>query len=168
MRKVHFPVTDNARQFLRKNEFNGTELCFPGGRSPKRDRRVAADIKSPPAPADKSRDDFFVRTDTWYIHLGIALYADDFLGVPRSVTRLEGVPLLAPAIDRRGCQTLRTGAVHGGHFLGAVLFGMAGAGWAVLRNATAGTVTATFDEMVIRRRMQVYELEVERTRATAW
>lgn len=80
------------------------------------------------------------------------------------------MPLLnrrAPsAIDRRGVKHSGQALFTEGIFSERVSSGLAGLGWAVLRNATMGAVTATFDEVVIRRRMRVYELEVERIRAT--
>jgi len=44
--------------------------------------------------------------------------------------------------------------------------GFAGSGWAIQKNKTTGNTTATFDELTVRKRMRVYELEVQRTSAT--
>lgn len=41
--------------------------------------------------------------------------------------------------------------------------GLAGEGWAVQRNRTTGSTRATFDEVTVRKRMRVYELEIQRT-----
>lgn len=41
--------------------------------------------------------------------------------------------------------------------------GLAGEGWAVQCNRTTGSTRATFDEVTVRKRMRVYELEIRRT-----
>ena len=43
---------------------------------------------------------------------------------------------------------------------------MAGTGWAILRSRTTGSISATFDELTVRKRMRLYELEVQRSSAT--
>lgn len=40
--------------------------------------------------------------------------------------------------------------------------GLAGTGWAVQRSGTTGNAIATFDELTVRKRMRVYELEIQR------
>lgn len=99
------------------------------------------------------------------------MYAENFLGIARSATRLsEGCLFLT---DAHRMQSIAGGVKHFGQALfvdgiSSELFssGLAGSGWAVLQNTTTGAVTATFDEIVVRRRMRVYELEVQRSRAT--
>ena len=44
--------------------------------------------------------------------------------------------------------------------------GFAGSGWAVRTNRTTGNVTATFDEVVARRKFRAYEFEVRKVSAT--
>lgn len=44
--------------------------------------------------------------------------------------------------------------------------GFAGYGWAILKNLTTGNITATFDELTIRKKMRIYELEVQKNTAT--
>mgnify|MGYP003623876032 FL=1 len=44
--------------------------------------------------------------------------------------------------------------------------GFAGSGWAIHRNKTTGNTTVTIDELTVRKRMRVYELEVQKTSAT--
>uniref|UniRef100_UPI003567DEA8 hypothetical protein n=1 Tax=Bacteroides fragilis TaxID=817 RepID=UPI003567DEA8 len=57
------------------------------------------------------------------------------------------------------------------YFLGSISSerfssGMAGSGWGILHNQTTRNVTATFDEITIRKKMRVYELEVQKNAAT--
>lgn len=127
--------------------------------------------ESPQAPADKSWDDLFIRTDAHHIHLGNPLYAEKFVGIAGSATRLEKECLFLT--DTYRLQAVAGGIKHYGQALftegiSSELFssGLAGSGWAVQRNATTGAATATFDDLVVRRRMRVYEMEVQRTRAT--
>ncbi|GAB6013569.1 hypothetical protein MK137Hg34_000313300, partial [Viscerimonas tarda] len=44
--------------------------------------------------------------------------------------------------------------------------GFAGSGWAIVRNQTTGNVSATFDELTVRKKMRIYELEVQKLSAT--
>jgi hypothetical protein len=44
--------------------------------------------------------------------------------------------------------------------------GFAGSGWAIVHNRTSGNVVATFDELTVRKKMRIYELEVQKTSAT--
>lgn len=44
--------------------------------------------------------------------------------------------------------------------------GFAGSGWAIQRNKTTGNTMATVDELTVRKKMRVYELEVKKTSAT--
>ncbi len=44
--------------------------------------------------------------------------------------------------------------------------GLAGSGWGVIHNQTTGHVVATFDEIIIRKKIRVYELEVQKKSVT--
>lgn len=44
--------------------------------------------------------------------------------------------------------------------------GLAGYGWGVIRNELTGNASATFDELTIRKKMRVYELEVQKASVT--
>lgn len=44
--------------------------------------------------------------------------------------------------------------------------GFAGSGWAILNNKSTGNVSATFDELTIRKKMRIYELEVQKISTT--
>lgn len=44
--------------------------------------------------------------------------------------------------------------------------GFAGYGWAVMHNLITGNYAATFDELTVRKKMRVYELEIQKTSAT--
>ena len=44
--------------------------------------------------------------------------------------------------------------------------GFAGSGWAILRNETTGNISATFDEVTVRKKMRIYEMEVQKMYTT--
>ncbi|MFR9543739.1 MAG: hypothetical protein SNH27_17055, partial [Rikenellaceae bacterium] len=44
--------------------------------------------------------------------------------------------------------------------------GFAGYGWCILNNLTTSNTSATFDELTIRKKMRIYELEVQKISAT--
>ena len=44
--------------------------------------------------------------------------------------------------------------------------GFAGYGWTILKNLTTGNIAATFDELTIRKKMRIYELEVQKNSVT--
>ena len=126
---------------------------------------------SPLAPADKSWDDMFIGSDARHIHMGNPVYAEQFLGIAKSVTRLSKECLFLT--DNHRLQSVEGGIKHYGQALfmdglSSELFssGLAGSGWAILHNRTTGAVTASFDDLVVRHKMRVYEMEVQRTRAT--
>jgi hypothetical protein len=52
--------------------------------------------------------------------------------------------------------------------IGSVSFssGFAGSGWKILTNQLTGNVSATFDELTVRKKMRIYELEVQKQSVT--
>lgn len=93
------------------------------------------------------------------------------IGIDGSFTRLtaEGLFFTDDICLRQAGDGIR----HGGnaYFDGSLsserfTSGMAGTGWAILRSRTTGSISATFDELTVRKRMWLYELEVQRSSAT--
>ena len=69
--------------------------------------------------------------------------------------------------------SLQDGVKHYGNAymvndIGSVTFssGFAGSGWKIYKNKLTGNICATFDELTIRKKMRVYELEVQKISAT--
>jgi hypothetical protein len=52
--------------------------------------------------------------------------------------------------------------------IGSVLFssGFAGSGWKIYENKLTGNICAVFDELTVRKRMRLYELEVQKISVT--
>ena len=52
--------------------------------------------------------------------------------------------------------------------IGSVEFssGFAGSGWQIYQNLLTGNISATFDELTVRKKMRIYELEVQKQSVT--
>lgn len=93
------------------------------------------------------------------------------IGIAETLTRLEQQCLFLT--DAHRLQSVAGGVKHYGQALFAdgissELFssGLAGSGWAVLTNRTTGHAEATFDTLTVRRRLRVYEMEVQHSRTS--
>lgn len=123
------------------------------------------------APQNRPCGSFQVSTDAEFLTTQVPIEARGHLGIDGARTRLMAGRLeLAPGCD---LQARTDGIVHSGaaYFAGDLssegfAAGYAGTGWGVQRSATTGNITATYDELVVRRRMRVYQLEVQRLTAT--
>lgn len=81
-------------------------------------------------------------------------------------------------LNKNGSENLFLQAIPGGifhsgnatfnHSLSSQIFtsGFAGSGWAILEDALTGNFGATFDELTIRKKMRIYELEVQKMNVT--
>lgn len=97
--------------------------------------------------------------------------ATNYIGIDGSSTRLTSNTLFFK--DNSQLIAVTGGIKHYGdsYMLGNVssevfASGFSGYGWAILRNETTGSYTATFDDLVVRRKLQVYEFEVQKLSAT--
>lgn len=120
---------------------------------------------------DQNSDTFFLHTDADFIGFNKPLEASGHIGIDGSFTRLTDKTLFFSA----DCYLLSVanGIRHYGdaYFMNGISSeyfssGFAGSGWAILKNKTTGSIQATFDEVVVRRKMRVYELEVQKNTAT--
>lgn len=120
---------------------------------------------------DRNSDTFFLHTDADFIGFNKPLEASGHIGIDGSFTRLTDKTLFFSA----DCYLLSVanGIRHYGdaYFMNGISSeyfssGFAGSGWAILKNKTTGSIQATFDEVVVRRKMRVYELEVQKNTAT--
>lgn len=108
-----------------------------------------------------------VDTDAAAVLFETPVRSGESFGIAGSATRLadgvlslsEGLFLSAGAdgITHYG-NTYLTGDVSSERFTP----GLAGTGWGVQRSAATGNVAATFDELTVRKRMRIYELEIQR------
>ena len=94
------------------------------------------------------------------------LEAKDSIGIDGSATRLINNSLIfssslylvavSGVIQHNGNATF-SGNISSVKFVS----GFAGEGWAITKNTGTGSILATFDELTIRKKMRVYELEVQ-------
>lgn len=123
------------------------------------------------ASQNRLSESFALTTDADFLTVDAPLEARGHVGIDASRTRLtDGRLDLAKG---RYLLSVSDGIKHFGRSYftddaGSEFFssGFAGSGWSVSKNKTSGSITATFDEVVVRRRMRVYEMEVQRSRAT--
>lgn len=120
---------------------------------------------------DRHSDTFFLATDADFFGLGKPLEASGHIGIDGSLTRLADKTLFFSAESY--LLSVANGIRHYGdaYFMGGISSeffssGFAGSGWAILKNKATGSIQATFDEVVVRRKMRVYELEVQKNSAT--
>lgn len=120
---------------------------------------------------DRHSDTFFLATDADFFGLGKPLEASGHIGIDGSFTRLADKTLFFSAESY--LLSVANGIRHYGdaYFMdgissGFFSSGFAGSGWAILKNKATGSIQATFDEVVVRRKMRVYELEVQKNSAT--
>lgn len=120
---------------------------------------------------DRHSDTFFLATDADFFGLGKPLEASGHIGIDGSFTRLADKTLFFSAESY--LLSVANGIRHYGdaYFMDGISSeffssGFAGSGWAILKNKATGSIQATFDEVVVRRKMRVYELEVQKNSAT--
>lgn len=120
---------------------------------------------------DRHSDTFFLSTDADFFGLGKPLEASGHIGIDGSFTRLADKTLFFSAESY--LLSVSNGIRHYGdaYFMDGISSeffssGFAGSGWAILKNKATGSIQATFDEVVVRRKMRVYELEVQKNSAT--
>lgn len=123
------------------------------------------------APQNRYSESFFVETDADFVVSGKPIEAVGHIGIDASHTRLtDGILYLTESLR---LQAVTDGIRHyGNSYFGGTLSseffssGFAGSGWAILPNRTTGNVTATFDEVVARKKFRAYEFEVKKISAT--
>lgn len=122
-------------------------------------------------PQNRNTASLYIRTDTDFICTEQPLEAKGHLGIDGSFTRLadgllffsnEHYLLAATGGIRHYGNTLFLGDISSERFSS----GFAGSGWSVRQNRTTGNIGATFDELTIRKKMRIYELEVQKNSIT--
>lgn len=132
------------------------------------EHRISGSLYKP-----QNRDSYtlYICTDTDLVTLNNPLEVKGYIGIDGSYTRLAADSLFFSETSR--LQSVAGGIKHYGNSvfrdnLSSELFssGFAGSGWAIMLNRTTGGVTATFDEIVARRKFRAYEFEVLKISAT--
>lgn len=122
-------------------------------------------------PLNRFSDTLFISTDADFVCYDKPIEAKGHVGIDGSFTRMADGKLFFT--NEIYLSSFTGGIKHYGnaYFLGNISSeyfssGMAGSGWGILYNQTTGNVTATFDEVIIRKKMRAYELEVQKSAAT--
>lgn len=145
---------------------NGTKTLIP--HTTRLEHRVST---SRHVPQNRKSESFAITTDADFVTVGVPVEAAGHLGIDGCETRLaDGVLYFTGELRLQAASegikhygdSLFTGSLSSEFFSS----GFAGSGWAVRRNPTTGNVTATFDEVVARRRLRAYEFEVKKISAT--
>lgn len=120
---------------------------------------------------DRLSDTFFLSTDADFFGFNKPVEASGHIGIDGSFTRLTDKTLYFSADSY--LLSVAGGIRHYGdaYFVNGISSdrfssGFAGTGWAIRKNMTTGSIQATFDEVVVRKKMRVYELEVQKHTAT--
>jgi hypothetical protein len=122
-------------------------------------------------PFNRISDSLFISTGADFVCFDKPLEAKGHVGIDGSLTRLTDGCLFFS--DSRYLLSSTDGIKHYGNacFMEniaseAFSSGFAGSGWAIVHNRTTGNVSATFDELTVRKKMRIYELEVQKMSAT--
>jgi hypothetical protein len=122
-------------------------------------------------PLDRLSNSLFIGTDADFITYRKPVEAEGHIGINSSSTRLTAKGLFFSS--EKYLLSATDGIKHYGNAcflnsLGSESFssGFAGSGWAIMYNKTTGNIAATFDELTIRKKMRIYELEVQKISTT--
>lgn len=120
---------------------------------------------------ESGSESLFIDTNTDFIVFDKPIESKGYVGIDGSFTRLTNNHLYFSPTHYLMSAT--DGVKHFGNAyfldsLGSERFssGFAGYGWAILKNLTTGNISATFDELTVRKKMRIYELEVQKNTAT--
>lgn len=122
-------------------------------------------------PLNSPSYSLFIKSDADFINTNIPLEVKGHVGIDSSLTRLtdnclyfnsENYLLSATGGIKHYGNAYFKNSLSSEHFSS----GFAGSGWAILRNETTGNVSATFDEVTVRKKMRIYEMEVQKMYTT--
>ena len=122
-------------------------------------------------PLNRNSASMYIRTDADFISMEQPLEANGHLGINGSFTRMADGLLFFN--DKGYLLAVSGGIKHYGEtfFMDGISSerfssGFAGSGWAIRQNRTTGNIAATFDEVIVRKKMRVYEQEVQKSAVT--
>lgn len=123
------------------------------------------------APLNRKSASLMVTTDADFYVFDKPIEGKNSIGIADSKTRLLNNQLFFG--DTVYWQGLSDGVKYYGNAymvnnIGSVEFssGFAGSGWQIYKNLLTGNVSATFDELIVRKKMRIYNLEVQKQDVT--
>lgn len=115
----------------------------------------------------RNSESVFISSTADFFTFNNPIEAKDFIGITESTTRLSDNTLFFT--DNNRLVNISDGIKHFGNSyfidnLSSERFstGFAGEGWAIRRKLDTGNIELTVDEAVIRKKMRVYELEIQK------
>lgn len=122
-------------------------------------------------PLNRPSYSLFIKSDADFINTNIPLEVKGHVGIDSSLTRLTDNCLY---FNSKNYLLSATGGIKyygNAYFINSLSSehfssGFAGSGWAILRNETTGNISATFDEVTVRKKMRIYEMEVQKMYTT--
>ncbi|KAA3701997.1 hypothetical protein F3F94_21480, partial [Bacteroides salyersiae] len=122
-------------------------------------------------PLNRPSYSLFIKSDTDFINTNTPLEVKGHVGIEGSFTRLTDSCLY---FNSENYLLSVTGGIKyygNAYFMDSISSehfssGYAGSGWAILRNETTGNISATFDEITVRKKMRIYEMEVQKMYTT--
>lgn len=122
-------------------------------------------------PLNRDSDTFVFITGSDFFLFNKPIESNGSVGIDGSSTRLSDNTLFFT--DKSYLHSITDGIKHYGNSyftenLSSETFssGFAGSGWAIIRNQTTGNTILTCDEAVFRKKLRVYEMEVQKMSAT--
>ena len=122
-------------------------------------------------PLNKKSSSFSFKTDADFYVFDKPIEGKKSIGIANSKTRLLDKQLFFD--DTIYWQGITDGVkLYGNVYMvgdvGSVEFssGFAGNGWQIYKNQLTGNISATFDELTVRKKMRIYELEVQKQSVT--
>lgn len=123
------------------------------------------------APQNRRSTSLFFTTDSDFYVFDKPVEGKTSIGITNSKTRISDKQLFFD--DAVYWQGIIDGVKHYGNAymvndIGSVKFssGFSGSGWKIYKNKLTGNICATFDELTIRKKMRLYELEVQKISVT--
>lgn len=123
------------------------------------------------APLNRKSSSLMFSTDADFFVFDKPIEGKKSIGIADSKTRLLPNELFFD--DSIYWLALDNGVKHYGNAyfvndIGSVTFssGFAGNGWGIIQNKLTGNISATFDDLTIRKKMRIYELEVQKQSVT--
>ena len=122
-------------------------------------------------PNNRVSDSLIIDTDADFIRFNKPVEGKSYIGIDHSLTRIQDGSLFFS--ESSYLLSVTGGIKHFGNAsfmesLSSEYFssGFSGTGWAIVHNQTTGNMSATFDELTVRKKMRIYELEVQKISAT--
>lgn len=123
------------------------------------------------AQSKKEQTAFFITTDSDLVSIEKPTFIGGYIQITNSTTQLSKDSLKfqdGVTIGLSGDGMLHSGNVRFSDSIGSKTFtsGFSGEGWKIQKQTTTGYMRATFDELIVRKKVRAYETEIHKVTAT--